>query len=93
MNIFIDDEDLKKLIYEGIHFIDLTTQVLEISDLDGVARVFFREPGVVACSEEAARIYKILGADVRHIVKSGVEIEACLKILTFNSIIDLPIIM
>jgi len=81
MSIFIDDDVLKKLIYEDIHFIDLTTQVLEISDLDGVARVFFREPGVVACSEEAARIYKILGADVRYIVKSGVEVEAGQKIL------------
>lgn len=81
MSIFIDDDVLKRLIYEDIHFIDLTTQVLEISDLDGVARVFFREPGVVACSEEAARIYKILGADVKYIVKSGVEVEAGQKIL------------
>jgi len=81
MSIFIDDDVLKRLIYEDIHFIDLTTHVLEISDLDGVARVFFREPSVVACSEEAARIYKILGADVRYIVKSGVEVEAGQKIL------------
>jgi nicotinate-nucleotide pyrophosphorylase len=37
----------------------------------GFAGVFFRESGVVACSEEVARIYELAGAEVKYFVGSG----------------------
>jgi len=62
---------LEKLLLEDLQYLDLTTSVLGMGSVEGVARVFFRESGVVACSEEAARIYELAGAKVKYFVRSG----------------------
>lgn len=67
------DSLLQGLLFEDVQYLDLTTSVLGIGDLEGAASVFFREDGVVACSEEAARIYELAGGRVDYFLRSGEE--------------------
>ncbi len=62
---------LEELLREDLQYLDLTTSVLGIGSVRGFARVFFRESGVVACSEEVARIYELAGAEVKYFVGGG----------------------
>lgn len=75
MSLVISDSLLKTILREDVHYIDLTTFSLGIENMGGVARVYFREPGIVACIEEAARIYELSGAEARPFVKSGDKVE------------------
>ena len=47
-------------LLEDVGFYDLTTQLLGIGEMDGFAEVFAREKFVVAGSEEAAEVYRIV---------------------------------
>jgi molybdenum transport protein len=76
VDLYISDSILEKLLLEDIQYVDLTTSALGIGSAEGVARVFFREDGVVACSEEAARIYELAGARVEYFVRSGEWVQA-----------------
>jgi len=76
VDLYIGDSILEKLLFEDIQYVDLTTGALGIGSVEGVARVFFRENGVVACSEEAARIYELAGARVKYFVGSGEWVQA-----------------
>jgi molybdenum transport protein len=76
VDLYISDSILEKLLFEDIQYVDLTTGVLGIGSVESVARVFFRENGVVACSEEAARIYELAGARVKYFVGSGEWVQA-----------------
>lgn len=78
----ISDARLDQLIAEDVPYIDLTTRVLGIGDRAGVMEFFTREPGVVCCTEEAARIMERLGADVDGFVPSGERVEAGCVLLT-----------
>jgi len=75
MGIVISDSVLERILREDVHYIDLTTYSLGIDDSMGVARVYFREPGIAACIEEAARIYELAGARAEPLVRSGEEVE------------------
>jgi molybdenum transport protein len=76
VDLYISDSILEKPLFEDIQYVDLTTGVLGIGSVEGVARVFFRENGVVACSEEASRIYELAGARVKYFVGSGEWVQA-----------------
>jgi molybdenum transport protein len=76
MGYSISESILERVLLEDIQYIDLTTSVLGISGERGVSKVFFREDGVVACSEEAAKIYELAGARIKRLVKSGEEVRA-----------------
>lgn len=70
----IRDELLRSLLSEDVHYIDLTTFALGISERAGTAEILSREDGVVACSEEAARLFELHGCDVDLYLKSGDEL-------------------
>jgi len=76
MTYSVSDSILERILLEDIHYIDITTSVLGISGERGVSKVFFREDGIAACSEEAARIYEIAGARIKRLVRSGEEVRA-----------------
>jgi len=58
-------------LLEDAGFYDLTTQLLGIGDVDGVAEVFAREQFVAAGSEEAAEVYRMVDRRV------DAEIHVC----------------
>ena len=60
-NVFYPRHMLEYWISEDLGVEDLTTTALNLKGI-GEATIFAREPGIVACTEEAAEIYRILGA-------------------------------
>jgi molybdenum transport protein len=67
----VSDADIDRLIAEDVGFGDLTTAALGIGDIPAVIRFAARHPLVVCATEEAARIFGHLGADVRVLARSG----------------------
>lgn len=66
---------LEYWISEDLGVEDLTTTALEIKGM-GEAVIFARESGIVACTEEASEIYRILGAREIEYKPTGESIEA-----------------
>lgn len=62
--MYISDSYLEQLIREDVPDIDLTTHLLGIGTKPGRIEYFTRSEAVVCGTEEAARIYGMLG-DVR----------------------------
>ncbi|ACB39914.1 ModD protein [Pyrobaculum neutrophilum] len=60
---------LEAWLLEDLGSYDLTTEVLGIGGLRGVAQLFAREEAVVAGSEEAAEVYKLAGCGEVEVVK------------------------
>ena len=59
--MFYPRQMLEYWISEDLGVEDLTTTALELKGM-GEATIFARESGIVACTEEALKIYRILGA-------------------------------
>lgn len=69
----LDDDALQQLLDEDVRFGDLTTESLGIEARPGTIRFFARDPMTVCCSEEAARLFKLCGAQAEVRARSGTE--------------------
>ena len=56
MDVVISDARIDQLIAEDVPYIDLTTQMLGISDKPARIEFFTREDATVCATEEAARV-------------------------------------
>ncbi len=68
---FISDSYLDSLIEEDLHIMDLTTEALGIEDKPGSIECFPKRECVLAGVEEAARIFRHVGAECELSCKSG----------------------
>jgi molybdenum transport protein len=73
--IYFSDADIDQLIHEDLPSMDLTTYALDIGACPGTIRLLPRQPTVVCCTEEAARIFAKLGLTIRHITASGEQVD------------------
>jgi len=69
-HVWVDDTVVLSWIREDVTLFDITTEALGIRG-DGVAEIVTREPIVVACTEEAARIYELTGARSVKVLKGS----------------------
>ena len=76
MDVVISDARIDQLIAEDVPYIDLTTQMLGISDKPARIEFFTREDATVCATEEAARVLQHLGAEVESLVTSGEHVAA-----------------
>lgn len=72
----LDDGALLRLLKEDVPYDDLTTRSLGIGDMPGVLCMRARGPMTVCGSEEAARIFTLLGATAEVLTPSGSRAEA-----------------
>ena len=73
--VWVEDSVIESWLREDISLTDITTYALRIGG-EGVAEVVTRDPIMVACSEEAGRIYEIAGARVKVLKHSGEDAAA-----------------
>ena len=76
MDVVISDARIDQLIAEDVPYIDLTTQMLGISDKPARIEFFTCEDATVCATEEAARVLQHLGAEVESLVPSGEQVAA-----------------
>jgi molybdenum transport protein len=69
--MYISNPVLDSLILEDVPYMDLTTHVLGITDIEGEMEYFTREDCVLCCVEEGITIMKKLGLEVADSKKSG----------------------
>jgi len=69
-HVWADDTTIFSWIREDVALFDITTEALNIKG-DGVAELITRESIVVACTEEAARIYELAGARSVKVLKGS----------------------
>jgi molybdenum transport protein len=69
----LDDNALQQLLDEDVRFGDLTTESLAIDSRAGTIRYFARDPMTVCCSEEAARLFALCGAEAEVRIRSGAQ--------------------
>ncbi len=69
-HVWVDDYTILSWIREDVTLLDITTEALGIGG-EGVAELVTREPIVVACTEEAARIYRLVGARSAKVLKGS----------------------
>ena len=74
--MFIPDSYLEQLIRDDVPSVDLTTHVLGIGDKLGKIEYYTRDDAVLVGTEEAARIYRMLGADDIEFEPSGTRLAA-----------------
>lgn len=74
--MYIPDSYLEELIAADVPTIDLTTHVLGIGDEQGTMEYFTRNDAVLCGTEEAARIFKMLGCEVESYKPTGSKIKA-----------------
>ena len=78
--MFYPRQMLEYWISEDLGVEDLTTTALELKGM-GEATIFARESGIVACTEEALEIYRILGAKEVKSKSTGEVVEGSSIIL------------
>jgi molybdenum transport protein len=79
--ITIADDELRRWLAEDVPYGDLTTHALAIGNDRGRIRFEARQAMVAACSEEAARIMTMAGANVTASVPSGTELQTAALLL------------
>ena len=72
--MYIADSYLEELVSEDVPSVDLTTHVLGIGGHHGCIEYFTRDAGVLCGTEEAERIYHMLGAEHVEIQPSGTQL-------------------
>jgi molybdenum transport protein len=72
----IPDDQLRQWLAEDVPYGDLTTHALAFGSRRGRIRFEARQVMVAACSEEAARIMALAGAEAIECVPSGTRLEA-----------------
>ncbi len=66
---------LEEWLYEDYGRGDWTSRLLGLRGTRGVAELYVREQCIVACSEEAAEVYRIAGAEAEVLVETGGRVE------------------
>ncbi len=74
--MYIPDSYLEQVIRDDVPSVDLTTHVLGIGEEPGAIEYFTRDDAVLCGTEEAARIYAMLGCTVDDFKPSGTLLEA-----------------
>ena len=74
--MYIPDSYLEQLIADDVPSIDLTTHVLGIGDEPGQMEYFTRDDAVLVGTEEAARIFGMLGGRVVDYAPTGTRLAA-----------------
>ncbi len=64
---------LEEWLYEDLGRGDLTSRLLGLRRARGEAELYVREECIVACSEEAAEVYRIAGAEAEVLLETGSE--------------------
>ncbi|MBK1634386.1 ModD protein [Rhodovulum adriaticum] len=72
----LDDDTLLRLLKEDIPYGDLTTRSLGIGAMPGLLTMRARGPMTVCGSEEAARIFALLGAKAEVLAPTGARVAA-----------------
>ena len=75
-SVFFDEALIDRWITEDAPLLDLTTHVLGVGDAAATMRWRLRGAGVVACTEEAARVVQRCGGRARIALPSGARAEA-----------------
>lgn len=73
--MYIADSYLEQIIREDVPDVDLTTHLLGIGREEGCIEYFTRDAGLLCGTEEAERIYRMLGADRVQIEPSGTRLS------------------
>ena len=73
--MYIADSYLEQLIREDVPDIDLTTHLLGIGAREGCIEYFTRDAALLCGTEEAERIYRMLGAERIEIEPSGTQLS------------------
>ncbi|MEI3376491.1 MAG: ModD protein [Coriobacteriales bacterium] len=73
--MYIADSYLEQIIREDVPDIDLTTHLLGIGDRQGCIEYFTRDAALLCGTEEAERIYRMLGAERVEIEPSGTRLS------------------
>ena len=79
--VFFETQDIERWIGEDVPSIDLTSELLGIAHQEAVLLVRTRHPQRVALTEEARRIFEILGTRVTRVVPSGQDVGAGVALL------------
>lgn len=77
------DNELLELLKEDIPFLDLTTYLQDINNKKAKLEIYTREDIVVSCSEESARIAKLMNCEVDFLVPSKQKLKKGELILSF----------
>lgn len=78
----IPDDQLRQWLTEDVPYGDLTTHALAFGSRRGRIRFEARQAMVAACSEEAARIMALAGAETIECVPSATRLEAGSRLLS-----------
>lgn len=82
--MFFQTHEIEHWINEDAPMLDLTSQLLGIGAQPSVLTVQTRQPTRVALTEEAARLFALLGAEVVTMLPSGTQVPAGTVILTIH---------
>lgn len=77
------DNELLELLKEDVPFLDLTTYLQDINNKKAKLEIYTREDIVVSCSEESARIAKLMNCEVDFFVPSKQKLKKGELILSF----------
>ncbi len=73
--LFVPRSKIEEWVLEDLQYCDTTTEALGIAGVEGIAKIVLRQDAVVACTEEAAEIYRILGARIVSLTLSGTRVD------------------
>ncbi|MDY6988581.1 MAG: ModD protein [Thermodesulfobacteriota bacterium] len=79
--IYFTENEIDRLLEDDVPLGDLTTFLMDMSGKRAQITLFARNPMVVCCTEEAARLYKKLDLQVAPFVFSGTQVKTGDKIL------------
>jgi molybdenum transport protein len=79
--IFFTDTDIDRLIEDDVPVGDMTTILLGLSGKRGSISLSARNDMIVCCTEEAVKLYKKVGLDIKYAVASGTILHAGEKLL------------
>src|SRR4051812_32358975 len=74
--IQLSDSQLDQLLAQDAPLGDLTTEALGIADRPGRISFALRADGVVCGAEEAARLFRLAGAEAEALHRSGTRLDA-----------------
>jgi len=79
--IYFTENEIDRLIEDDVPAGDLTTTLLELSGKKGSISLTARNDMIACCTEEAARLYKKAGLEIRYAVASGTRLQTGEKLL------------
>lgn len=73
--MYISDETIEKFIKEDVPYLDLTSHILNIGELNGKIRFICREEAVISGTEEVIRIFEKMNITPVFFLKSGTRVH------------------